>query len=310
MADPVASVHEMQSMGNELWDVPRAQEILAELVPTAAAVCCSRDCQNLGPDGTCVRSFGCSLRLHRRSLVLRLRARRTTRAMAKAMNGPDRELWKDAMHSEIANFTNYDVFEEVSEDSLPSWDKQRGTATEVIDMMWVLVKKYNELREFIKCKARGTVRGDQGKAIDLKMDVTPAETYAPTVRHSTCKMITAAACVRAHQNKVAGGKRAKMRFRTADATAAFLQGNQPGGKDRYVRPPPGYRMYDRRGVPIVWRLKGNCYGTENAPRVWFETVKPVCWIRMSVSSLRVMWTLATSTRLSRWISFRLGAVRR
>ena len=119
------------------------------------------------------------------------------------------------------------------------------------------------------------MRGDQGKAIDLKMNVTPAETYAPTVRHSTCKMIIAGACVRAHQNKVAGGKRAKMRVRTADATAAFLQGNQPGGKDRYVRPPPGYRMYDRRNVPIVWRLKGNCYGTENAPRVWFDTLKPV-----------------------------------
>ena len=63
-----------------------------------------------------------------------------------------------AAGSEIANFTNYDVFEEVSEDSLPTWNKQRGSAAEVIDMMWVLVKKYNELREFIKCKARGTVR--------------------------------------------------------------------------------------------------------------------------------------------------------
>ena len=192
----------------------------------------------------------------------------------KAMKGPDRELWQDAMQVEVSNFVNYDVFEEVSEDSLPTWNKFLGRASEVIDMMWVLVKKYNELREFVKCKARGTVRGDQGKAIDIKLNVAPAETYAPTVRHTTCKMITAAACVRAHQLAESGKECAPMRFRTADATAAFLQGKQPGGKRRYVRPPPGYRMFDRRGVPIVWLLKGNCYGTENAPRVWFDTIVP------------------------------------
>jgi hypothetical protein len=274
MADPVALLHEMQSMGNELWDVPRAQEILAELVPTAAAICMQQDCQSLGPDAHVFKASA-AVAFASPFVGAAAKSKDDSPSYGRAMKGPDRELWKDAMHSEMANFTNYDVFEEVSEDSLPTWDRQRGTATEVIDMMWVLVKKYNELREFIKCKARGTVRGDQGKAVDIKMNVTPAETYAPTVRHSTCKMITAAACVRAHQNKLAGGKRAKMRFRTADATAAFLQGNQPGGKDRYVRPPPGYRMYDRRGVAIVWLLKGNCYGTENAPRVWYDTVLPV-----------------------------------
>ena len=46
-------------------------------------------------------------------------------------------------------------------------------------------------------------------------------------------------------------------------------------RTRYVRPPLGYRQVDRRGVPIVWKLVGNCYGDETAPRVWFESLLPV-----------------------------------
>jgi hypothetical protein len=219
----------MQAMSSELWDVPGARVVMSDLAPFAAAVCAQADCQSLG--GKLAHVSQLSQQFAFVPMVgAAAKSREDNPSFKMAMDGPDRELWKDAMHSELANFSTYDVFDEVSEDSLPSWDKRRGTATEVIDMMWVLVKKYNELREFVKCKARSLVRGDQGKAIDLKMGVTPAETYAPTVRHSTCKMIIAGACVRAHQNKVAGGKRAKMRVRTADATAAFLQGNQPGGK--------------------------------------------------------------------------------
>ena len=84
------------------------------------------------------------------------------------------------------------VFEEVPEDSLDTWDVRRGKAGEVGDFLWVLVKKYNEMRQLLKYKARATVRGDQLKAIDIKLNRTPSETYAPTVRQVTCKMATAA----------------------------------------------------------------------------------------------------------------------
>ena len=116
-----------------------------------------RDCQNLGPDAHVVKASA-AVAFTSPFVGAAAPNKEDSPSYCKAMKGPDRELWKDAMHSEIANFTNYDVFEEVSEDSLPTWNKQRGSAAEVIDMMWVLVKKYNELREFIKCKARGTVR--------------------------------------------------------------------------------------------------------------------------------------------------------
>ena len=62
------------------------------------------------------------------------------------------------MDEEMDNFETYKVFENVAEDSLESWDAKKRRAAEVIDMMWVLKKKYNEMRELLKYKARGTVR--------------------------------------------------------------------------------------------------------------------------------------------------------
>ena len=274
-ADPMALLHEMHDMARELWDVPRAQEIMRETAPIAAVMCAQTDCQLVAGPAAHLASGSVLLAFAGNSTIgVAAKSNPDNPSYKQAMKGPDREMWQNAMQEEVNNFINYEVFVEVPEDSLPTYDKSRRTSTEVADMMWVLVKKYNELREFIRAKARGTVRGDQSKAIDIRLGIKPSETFAPTVRHTTCKMITAAACVRAHQNAKAGKACKPMRFRTADATAAFLQGKQPGGKSRYVRPPPGYRKFDRRGVPIVWLLKGNCYGTENAPRVWFDTIVP------------------------------------
>ena len=194
----------------------------------------------------------------------------------QAMSGQEAKEWSAAMDAEIDNFERFGTFDmNIPEDSLPSWSASSGRAAEVVDMMWVLKKKYNEVRELLKRKARGTIRGDQGKAIDTKLNVTPGETFAPTVKHQTCKMVLAAACIRARENHVKKLGRAKMRMRTADADAAFLQGHQQSGRTRYVRPPQGYRHFDRRDIPIVWKLVGNCYGDETAPRVWFESLLPV-----------------------------------
>ena len=191
-----------------------------------------------------------------------------------AMRGPERADWLDAMQNEMHNFTEHKVFSEEPEDSLPTWDAKKGRAGEVVDMLWVLKKKYGAMRELLKLKARGAINGAQGKAVDARYNQTPAETFAPAVRHNTCKMMTAASCVRAFQQRDGKGVH-PMRYRQADFDAAFLQGKQPeGGRKRYVRPPQGFRHFTRGGVPIVWLLVGNCYGTEDAPRVWYETIMP------------------------------------
>jgi hypothetical protein len=174
------------------------------------------------------------------------------------------------MDLEMASLTEHNIYEEVPEDSLSTWSAQRGRAGEVADVLWVLKKKYNELRELLKHKARATSRGDQGALIDQKYNRTPAETFAPTLRLNTFKTICAAGVARAAKT----GRQS--RFRSGDVPVAFLRGSRPESCTRYLRPPPGYRSFDRRGVPIVWKLKGNLYGESSAPRVWHETALAYC----------------------------------
>ena len=57
------------------------------------------------------------------------------------------------MDAEIENFERFGTFEmNVPEDTLDTWDPHKRRATEVVDMMWVLKKKYNERRELLKFK--------------------------------------------------------------------------------------------------------------------------------------------------------------
>ena len=187
-----------------------------------------------------------------------------------AMKSDERDFWYDAMQKEMHSLSEHNVYEEVPEDSLSTWNHTKGKAGEVVDIMWVLKKKYNDLRELLKYKARATSRGDLGALIDAKYNRTPAETFAPTMRHTTFKAITAAGVCRAAKT----GRAA--RFQSGDVSVAFLRGKQPSAEQRFLRPPPGFRTVDRRGVPVVWRLTGNLYGEGSAPRVWHQTALDYC----------------------------------
>jgi hypothetical protein len=272
--DPLVLLHEMLVMQLEI-DMPAADAIIQSVAPIAATLDAQLSAMAIAGDEARVKSTTSAMAFAVFKVLSEDRKSGDKPSYKQAMSGPDREKWYDAMVSELGNFEEFGIFEELAEDSLPTWSVQRHRASEVVDMIWVLVKKYNEMRELLKFKARGTIRGDQGKAIDIKLNRTPAETYAPTVRVATCKMATARGCVRAYENRNKAG-RVKMRYRTSDAKSAFLQGKQPEvDSARIVRPPEGFRKVDRRGVPIVWKLVGNCYGTDTAPRVWFESYVPV-----------------------------------
>ena len=275
MDDPAALLRGLQLMALELDHSDEAMHILNQVAPIAAALCAQDDAVCAGGPDAHVASWPVLLAFPPVAGVAKPKHGPDNPTFKQAMSGPERAEWMSALDVEINNFANRDIFEEVPEDSLPTWDPAKKRAVEVTDMMWALVKKYNEMRQLLKYKARGLVRGDLTAAVDSKLGLPPQDTFAPTSRHSTCKMVMAGACVRAHERKVQGKAINKIRVRTADAEAAFLQGKQPEqARPLYVRPPPGYRKFDRRGVPIVWRITGNIYGTKNAPRVWYETLLP------------------------------------
>jgi hypothetical protein len=218
------------------------------------------------------------------------------------MSGPDRELWKAACAEEVASLQRQQIYVEVPEDSLPTWSNHTRSASEVVDMLWVLKKKYDELLRFIKAKARATVRGDQESDVDKKMGLAPEQTFAPTVRHNTLKLLIAAQVARHHQLERPSSP---LRFRAADVPVAFLRGTSLTGRPRYVRPPLGFRTYDRRGVPIVWKMMGNCYGRAVAPRIWNATIHsflldPIDGLGMTQSEFDPCYyfkTYANGTRL-------------
>jgi hypothetical protein len=190
----------------------------------------------------------------------------------RAMKGPEAQQWADACENEMASLRRHGIFEEVPEDSLESWCPRLRRSLEIVDILWVLKKKYNELRQLVKLKARATIRGDQESEVDRRMGLSAEETFAPTMRHNTFKLLTASSVCRAAQASASqGGAKSPLRIRSADVPVAFLNGASLSGRPRFVRPPEGYRTFDRRGVPIVWKMMGNCYGRAVAPRIWNKT---------------------------------------
>ena len=189
----------------------------------------------------------------------------------QAMRGPEAAQWCQAIEAEMASLKRHHIYEEVPEDSLESWDANKRRATEVVEMLMILKKKFDELGKLIKHKARATIRGDMEAPVDMAKGLTPEQTFAPTVRHNTLKLLIAAGVVHAAKIEKAGGTASAPRMRTFDVETAFLKGQGATDRSRYVRPPAGQRTYDRRGVPIVWKLIGNCYGRAVAPRIWYST---------------------------------------
>ena len=92
-------------------------------------------------------------------------------------------------------------------------------------------------------------------------------TQAPTIRHSTFKM------------GMAVGKLKSMRRRDFDVDAAYLQGKFVGQRV-WARSPdwPGVRLFDERGIELVWRLGGPLYGEPDAGRLWYNTWVHFCTV--------------------------------
>ena len=115
------------------------------------------------------------------------------------------------------------------------------------DTLWVLRQKRGSRNEKTKKKARICYNGKMQKSTAAR-DGRVIETFAPTVRHTTFKLLAAHGCV------------TKRRARQFDVEGAYLKGKFEDGEVVYARPPPNFpggarfRHFDDRGVPLVWRL--------------------------------------------------------
>jgi hypothetical protein len=111
----------------------------------------------------------------------------------QAMLGPEWKGWGAAIDSELANLTRNDVYEEVLEDTLPSWMPHLGRALAVVSILWVLKKKYVD-GVFEKFKARAVYDGSAQKRLNAS-SASPLDTFAPTARHGTMKLLCSLACL-------------------------------------------------------------------------------------------------------------------
>jgi hypothetical protein len=112
----------------------------------------------------------------------------------QAMAGPEWQEWGEAIEAEHVNLRRNNVYEEVMEDTLPSWDASRGFASEVVNVLTLLKKKYID-GIFDRFKARFVYDGRMQKMVNAKSE-NPLDTFAPTARHSTQKLLCAVACKR------------------------------------------------------------------------------------------------------------------
>ena len=146
---------------------------------------------------------------------------------AAAMSGRDREECQQACDDEHDNLINHDAFEYVPEDSLSSWNPRTGRAREVCDTLWVLKQKRDGENKKTKKKGRICYNGAMQKATAAQGGRI-IETFAPTVRHTTFKLLAA-------HGAVAG-----RRCRQFDVEGAYLKGKFEDGEIVYARPPSSF----------------------------------------------------------------------
>ena len=108
----------------------------------------------------------------------------------QAMNGDEAAEWGKACHGEMENLRRHEAAEPTLEDTLPTWNKVKGYASEVANLLWVLKKKYVS-GSFDKFKARLVYDGRMQKVNTLNSTGVVMDTFSPTTRHVTHKLLVA-----------------------------------------------------------------------------------------------------------------------
>lgn len=153
----------------------------------------------------------------------------------EAMKSPERDNWKIAINEELESLEVNKTWELTT---LPPGKKPVGSK-------WVFKIKSSPNKSNIRFKARLCAKGfSQVEGIDYN------ETFAPTTRYDTIRMLLSLAVQR------------KLHILQFDVKTAFLYGEI--AEDIYMNPPPGVNI----GPEIVCKLRKSLYGLKQAPRCW------------------------------------------
>jgi hypothetical protein len=149
--------------------------------------------------------------------------------------------WREAYGRELQKLKRNGTYE---------WEKAPDGAT-VLGNQVVWKTKRDENNKVKEHKARVVARGDGQK----EGDGTFSETFSPTVRMDTVRMLFALAAEKGWD------------LRQADVDSAFLIPTLDEDEVIYMRPPPGLKP-PRGKEGCVLRLRKSLYGIKQAPRKW------------------------------------------
>ena len=147
----------------------------------------------------------------------------------------------------------------------------KASGQQILDCMWVFTYKFNQDNQFLKCKARLVVRGDQQR------NITSQDTYAATLAGRSFRLLMAIAA------------KYNLELKQFDITNAFV--HAPLDREVYMRMPQGYQK-----PGTVLKLQKALYGLRISTALWqkdftatltklgFQVVphEPCCMIKDSI----------------------------
>ena len=155
----------------------------------------------------------------------------------KLKTHPMGELFKEAEQVHLQSHYQMNSWTEVPLRSIRLADQQ------ILDCMWVYTYKLNKHHQFIKCKARLVVRGDQQR------NITSQDTYAATLASRSFRMLMAIAA------------KYDLELKQWDVTNAFVHATMD--REIYMRMPRGYQ---KKGT--ILRVQKALYGLRISPLLW------------------------------------------
>ena len=162
------------------------------------------------------------------------------RTVAEAMKSKDWGEWQKAMAAEQASLRSFNVYDIVTEASIPSGKKPLKTK-------WVFAVKTDSSGKVIRHKARLVVMGNTQSPQDYDM------VYAPVAFYKSVRTVLASAV--AAQND--------LNVTSSDVTSAYL--HAPVEQDLWIRTPTGFIGPE---VGRVLKLNKSLYGLKQAGRNW------------------------------------------